>query len=68
MNIKSKNLVKISEITLEGKSIASITVSFCTKKPMGYFGFEQKRKTQPENRYVAILEVTVVSWMESNMS
>lgn len=68
MNIKSKNSVKISEITLEEKSIASITVSFCTKKSVGYFGFEQKRTRQPENRYVAILEVTVVSWMESNMS
>lgn len=58
----------MSEITSEGQSIASITVSFCTKKPMGYFGFEQKRTKQPENRYVAILEVTMVSQMESNMS
>lgn len=58
----------MSEVTLEEKSIASITVSFCTKKPMGYFGFEQKRTKQLENRYVAILEVTVVSQMESNMS
>lgn len=43
INLKSKGSAKMSEITLEERSIASITVSFCTKKPMGYFGFEQKR-------------------------
>ena len=31
---------------------------------MGYFGFEQRRTKQPENRYVAILEANVVSQME----
>jgi len=56
--------VKVPEITLEGESITSITISFCTKKPMGYFGFEQRRTKQPENRYVAILEANVVSQME----
>lgn len=55
-------------MTSEEKSIASITVSFSTRKPMGYFGFEQKSTKAPQNRQVAILEATIVSQMESNMS
>jgi len=66
MKPQSKESMKISEMTSEEKSIASIT--FSTRKPMGYFGFEQKSTKAPQNRQVAILEATIVSQMESNMS
>lgn len=68
MKPQSKESMKISEMTSEEKSIASITVSFSTRKPMGCFGFEQMSTKAPQNRQVAILEATIVSQMESNMS
>lgn len=67
MKPQSKESMKISEMTSE-KNITCITVSFSTKKPMVYFGFEQKSTKAPQNRQVSILEATIVSQMESNMS
>lgn len=68
MKSQSKESMKISEMTSEEKNTVCITVSFSTKKPMVYFGFEQKSTKAPQNRRVAILEATMVSQMESNMS
>lgn len=67
MKSQSKESMKTSEMTSGEKNTVCITVSFSTKKPMVYFGFEQKSTKAPQKQ-VAILEATMVSQMESNMS
>lgn len=50
MKSQSKESMKTSEMTSGEKNTVCITVSFSTKKPMVYFGFEQKSTKAPQKQ------------------